>query len=163
LGTYAAGILCKHALRVLNINEVFVLPSQYILNRWTKYAKTGVHCEKKQIDDNETSRAQAARISRKATSIALKCSVSKDLLDDLERAIEKLDQEADNSLSQRPTQPSGVSQSCFEYAGDMLNGKISIRAPEVLTGAKNKRAKSVLEKKKGKKKPTSKKKGTYIS
>jgi hypothetical protein len=33
----------------------------------------------------------------------------------------------------------------------------------VVTGPKNKRAKSVLEKEKGKKKATSKKKGTYIS
>nr|XP_015649995.1 protein FAR1-RELATED SEQUENCE 5-like [Oryza sativa Japonica Group] len=33
------GILCKHALRVFNMNEVFTMPSQYILNRWTKYAK----------------------------------------------------------------------------------------------------------------------------
>ena len=80
-------------LRVLNINEVFILPRQYILHRWKKYAKRGFCYEKKQIDDNETSKAQAARISRKATLIALKCSVSKDLLDDLKRAIDKLDQE----------------------------------------------------------------------
>ena len=30
------GLLCKHALRVFNINGVFDLPSQYILKRWTK-------------------------------------------------------------------------------------------------------------------------------
>jgi hypothetical protein len=41
---------------------------------------------------------QAARISRKATSIALKCSLSKQLLDDLEKAIDKLNLEADNSI-----------------------------------------------------------------
>jgi zinc finger SWIM domain-containing protein 3 len=33
------GILCKHALKVFNINDVFVLRPQYILKRWTKYAK----------------------------------------------------------------------------------------------------------------------------
>jgi hypothetical protein len=65
----------------------------------------------------------------------------KSFLDDLERAIDKLDLEADNSLSQRPTQTCGVSQSCIEYAGHMLKGKISIRAPQVLTGPKNKRSK----------------------
>jgi hypothetical protein len=36
---FIVGILCKHAIRVFNINEVFVLPTQYILRRWTKYAK----------------------------------------------------------------------------------------------------------------------------
>ena len=42
---------------------------------------------------------RAARISRKVASISLKCSLSKDLLDYLEKAINKLDLEADNSLS----------------------------------------------------------------
>jgi hypothetical protein len=41
---------------------------------------------------------QAARISRKMTSIALKCSPSKALLDDLENAIDKLDLDVDNSI-----------------------------------------------------------------
>jgi hypothetical protein len=53
-------------------NEVFILPTQYILNRWTKYAKRDFYFEKKQISDNETLRTHAARISRKATSVALK-------------------------------------------------------------------------------------------
>jgi len=80
-----------------------------------------------QKEDSMKLQEHKLRISRNATSIALKCSFSKDLLDDLERAIDKLGQEADNSLSQRPTQPSGVSHSCIEYAGDMLKGKISTR------------------------------------
>jgi hypothetical protein len=48
---------------------------------------------------NENLNTQAARISRKATSVALKCSVSKEFLDDLEKTIDKLDLEADNSLN----------------------------------------------------------------
>ena len=44
-------------------------------------------------------KTHAARISRKATSLALKCSVSKELLVQLEKAIDNLDLEADNSLS----------------------------------------------------------------
>lgn len=32
------GLLCKHVLRVYNMNGVYNLPSQYILPRWTKYA-----------------------------------------------------------------------------------------------------------------------------
>jgi hypothetical protein len=31
---FIVGILCKHTIRVFNINEVFVLPTQYILHRF---------------------------------------------------------------------------------------------------------------------------------
>ncbi|XVF09094.1 hypothetical protein REPUB_Repub07fG0061500 [Reevesia pubescens] len=35
----SVGILCVHILKVLNAQNVFQLPSQYILKRWTKSAK----------------------------------------------------------------------------------------------------------------------------
>ena len=130
----------------MTINEVFILPTQYILNRWTKYAKRGFYCEKRQINDNETSKAQCARISGKVTSLALKCSVSNDLLDDLEKAIDKLDQEADTTLNQRHAEPCVVSRVSTECETDILKGKVSIRAPEVIKGPKKKRE-DVLEKK----------------
>ncbi|WVZ49619.1 hypothetical protein U9M48_000960 [Paspalum notatum var. saurae] len=144
------GLLCKHALRVFNINEIFILPTQYIKSRWTKYAKRDFSLGNKQISEDETLKTRAARISRKATSVALKCSREKDLLDDLEKAIDKLNLEADDALSQRPIKSGGVSQSSNDLAGDILRGKVSIRVPEVIKGKKNKRT-NVLEKKKGKK------------
>jgi len=49
-----------------------------------------------------------------------------------------------------------VSNNC---GNDKVNGSISFRVPQVVKGAKNKRAKSVVEKKIGKKKKTSQKKG----
>jgi hypothetical protein len=147
--------LCKHALRVFNINEVFILPTQYILNRWTKYAKREFYCEKAQINPNETSKTQVARISRKATSNALKCSVSKEILDDLERSVDKLYLEANNSLSQRATTHCELPQSCNVHDPEIL------RAPQMLKGSKNKRAKSVLEKKQWKKKKIAKNKVSH--
>ncbi|WVZ50704.1 LOW QUALITY PROTEIN: hypothetical protein U9M48_001936 [Paspalum notatum var. saurae] len=81
------GLLCKHAFKVFDRNDVFILPSRYIMNRWTKYAKREFYIEKKR-----------ARLSRRATSLALKCSVSKPLLHDLEKAFDKLELEADDSL-----------------------------------------------------------------
>ncbi|XP_066319597.1 protein FAR1-RELATED SEQUENCE 9-like [Miscanthus floridulus] len=128
------GLLCKHALRVFNINEVFILPPQYITSRWTKYAKNGFYCEKKQINENETLKMQAAHISRKATSVALKRSISKELLDEYEKAIDKLDREADEAISQRSEKVSGVSESANDDIGDVLKGKVSIRVPEVIKG-----------------------------
>jgi hypothetical protein len=91
-------ILCKHAFKVFNIKDVFVLLSHYILNRLTIYAKRGFYIEK-QGTQNEILNTQAAHISQKVTSVPLKCSVSNELLDDLEKIIDKLDLESDNSLT----------------------------------------------------------------
>jgi hypothetical protein len=72
-----------------NTNEVYNLPLQYILPRWTKYAKTGFYIEK-QGTEKEDLKTQAALISRQATSLALKCSPSKQLLDKLQKALHSL-------------------------------------------------------------------------
>jgi hypothetical protein len=68
------------------------------LNRWTKYAKRGFHIDTNR-SENENLKAYAACLSRMAASLALKCSVSKPLLDDLEKSLQKLDLEADDSVS----------------------------------------------------------------
>lgn len=38
----SVGILCAHAVKVLSTRNIFQIPSQYILQRWTKFAKDGV-------------------------------------------------------------------------------------------------------------------------
>ena len=86
----------------------------------------------------ESLQTHAARISQKATSVALKCSLSKELLDDLEKAIDKLDSEADNSLSKMQEQSNEVPLVSTDYASDTLNGTISFRVPQEVKGAKNK-------------------------
>jgi hypothetical protein len=77
----------------------------------------------------------------------------------MKKAIDKLDLEADNSLSKIHTKTYEVSQSSSGYVGDILKGKVSIRVPQVIKGPKNKRSKTVLQKKKGKKGNAAKKKG----
>ncbi|XP_068658788.1 protein FAR1-RELATED SEQUENCE 5-like [Aristolochia californica] len=37
-----SGILCRHVLIVLRVKSIMVIPPQYILERWTRYAKGGV-------------------------------------------------------------------------------------------------------------------------
>jgi hypothetical protein len=83
-----SGILCKHAFEVFNMKDIFVLQSHYILNRWIIYVKRGFYIEK-QGTQNENLNTQVARISQKAMSVTLKCSVSKELFDDLEKTIDK--------------------------------------------------------------------------
>ena len=139
------------------MNDIFILPSQYILNRWTKYAKRGFYTEKKR-KENENLKAHAARLSRMATSLALKCSVSEPLLDDLERALEKLELEANHSLNKmRENEVPLISN---DHIVDTENSTISFRVPHVVKGPKSKRAKNVVEKKTRKKKKSCQEKGT---
>jgi hypothetical protein len=159
LTIYLAGILCKHALKVFYANNVFVLPPQYIMGRWTKYAKRGFYVDK-QESVSESNKTWAARISRMATSIALKCSLSKELLHDLEKGMQKLDLEADASLSKMKEKSDEVPPLSTNCATNSLKGKISFKIPEVVKGAKKKRATNILEKNTGKKKKSAKKKGT---
>lgn len=58
------GILCGHALKVLDANEVKTLPAQYILKRWTKVAKNGVIEDvrgKEVVEDPKLTRTQRYR------------------------------------------------------------------------------------------------------
>ncbi|XP_073015699.1 protein FAR1-RELATED SEQUENCE 5-like [Primulina eburnea] len=51
------GIPCRHMLAFFRINQVFHLPDQYILKRWTKDAKVGVlytMAEQNLVDDPES-------------------------------------------------------------------------------------------------------------
>jgi len=130
------------------------------LNRWTNYAKRGF-CIEKQEYEKESLNTRAARISQKATSLALKCSLSKELLDDLENAIDKLDLEADNSINKMQEKDDEVPLVSADCAtADTFSGKISFRIPRVVKGPKNKRGTISFEKNKGKKKKSGKKKGT---
>jgi hypothetical protein len=102
---------------------------------------------------------QAARISRKATSIALKCSLSKQLLDDLEKAIEKLNLEADNLIIQVQEKAKKVPLVSTDCSADTLTGKITFRVPRMVKGSKTKRSTISLEKRKEKKNKSGKNKG----
>jgi hypothetical protein len=96
-----------------------------------------------------------------ATSLALKCSGSKQLLDDLEKALRKLELEADDSLSKiRENDAHVVSVDPAAIGG--VNSTISFRVPEVVKGAKSKREKNIIEKKR-KKKKSPHEKGTHCS
>jgi hypothetical protein len=142
------------------MKDVFILPSHYILNRWTIYAKQGFYIEK-QGTQQEILSTQAARISRKATSVTLKCSVSKEL-DDLKKAIDKLDLKAGNSLSKVHEKSSEVPLPLTDCAIDVLAGKLSFNVPGVIKGPENKRGTISLKNRKRKKKKSATKKERYI-
>ena len=127
------------------------------MGRWTKYAKRGFYVDK-QESGSESNKTWAARISRMATSIALKCSVSKELLHDLEKSMQNLDLEADAYLNKMKEKSDEVPQ--LSTITDPLKGKISFKTPHVVKTAKQKRLPNVLEKGTGRKRKSAKKKGT---
>jgi hypothetical protein len=62
----------------------------------------------------------------------------KKLLDDLERAIDKFDLEADNSISRVQEKSSGVPLPSIDCATNIFNGKISFKVPRVVKAPRNK-------------------------
>ena len=127
------------------------------MGRWTKYAKRGFYVDK-QESGRESNKTLAARISQLATSIALKCSVSKELLHDLEKRMQNLDLEADAYLNKMKVKSDEVP--LVSTITDPLKGKISFETPHVVKTAKQKRLPNVLEKGTGRKRKSAKKKGT---
>ena len=138
------------------MNGVYTLPSQYILPRWTKYAKTGFYIEKQGTEKGDL-KTQATLISRQATSHALKCSPSKELLDKLQKAIHNLNLEADTYLSEMHEKSKEVPPVPNESVREPIHGVISFKIPQVIKGPKNTRFKNAIEKKAGKKKGAQKK------
>jgi hypothetical protein len=117
---------------------VYNLPSQYILPRWTKYAENGFYVDKQGTETGDL-KTQAALISRQATSLALKCSSSKELLDKLQKAIHNLNLEVDTSLSEMHEKSNEVPPIPNESVQQPLNDVISFRVPEVIKGPRNTR------------------------
>jgi hypothetical protein len=76
----------------------------------------------------------------------------KGTLYNLEKTIDKLNLEADNSLSKVQEKNSGVPLPLTNCATDVIISKISLKVPHVVKGSKNKRGTISLEKNKGKKK-----------
>ncbi|XP_039116295.1 protein FAR1-RELATED SEQUENCE 5-like [Dioscorea cayenensis subsp. rotundata] len=100
------GILCMHILKVLNNNNILTLPSQYILKRWTKYAKNGLvysgHLPGIDSDGHEPLALHYNRICHKAIAVAIKSSASKDALELFENGLDQLMGEVDNLLHNAP-------------------------------------------------------------
>ncbi|KAI3930479.1 hypothetical protein MKW98_022128, partial [Papaver atlanticum] len=69
------GMLCAHSMKILHTHQVYDLPSQYFLSRWTIDAKNGVGSEepKKPIQGNSgSSTLMYSDLARMALSLAMK-------------------------------------------------------------------------------------------
>ncbi|XP_012090300.1 protein FAR1-RELATED SEQUENCE 5 isoform X2 [Jatropha curcas] len=95
------GILCGHALKVLDNRNIKVVPSQYILKRWTKDARTGRVGETKEFIAQENSKLVAAsrykELCHRILAISARAIESEDAfqfasrqLDDVIEGVEKI-------------------------------------------------------------------------
>lgn len=128
------GVLCMHALKVLNNNNILYLPQQYILKRWTKYAKDGiVHSGPSLVADSSAQESLTLRYSRichKAVSVAVKSAPSKDALEILEHGLDRFIAEMENMFhgapwtkqSQNMNVVDDVQQNTLETSGICFDG-----------------------------------------
>ncbi|KAI3871667.1 hypothetical protein MKW92_018636, partial [Papaver armeniacum] len=69
------GMICSHSMKILHTHQVYDLPSQYFLSRWTVDVKNGVGIEepKKPIQGNSGSSTLVySDLARMALSLAMK-------------------------------------------------------------------------------------------
>ena len=104
------------------------MPSQYILNRWTKYAKQDIFNSKPR--DNDSLEFLFAHVSRKMISLALKCKPSKEVLRHLDNNIDKLAYEACELLSKMSLDENKEAECSSEFNEDVDNNtRVSFQAP----------------------------------
>jgi hypothetical protein len=124
--------------------------------------KTRFYIEKQGTEKGDL-KTQATLISQQATSLALKCSPSQELLDKLQKDVHNLNLEADIYLSEMHEKSNEVPVVPIQGVQDALNGVISFKIPQVIKGTKNTCFKTVVEKKSsGKKKKGAHRKGTDL-
>jgi hypothetical protein len=102
-------------------HNIFLIDGQILQKRF--------YNEKKE-SDNDYLKARAARLSRKATSLALRCSLSKPLLDELEKSLDKLELEEDDSLIKIQESEVEIPLVSDDCGTSTENGTISFKVPE---------------------------------
>ncbi|XP_066159771.1 protein FAR1-RELATED SEQUENCE 5-like [Oryza sativa Japonica Group] len=96
------GILCRHALKVLDHNNIKELPSEYILKRWTKYAKIGSSQANRKCANDEDARVVLARrygsLCRSYNNILSKAAENEEAYALLERTSLELMEQVDQIM-----------------------------------------------------------------
>ncbi|XP_028801896.1 protein FAR1-RELATED SEQUENCE 1-like [Neltuma alba] len=97
------GILCCHALRVLNLWNKLVIPPRYILNRWTKNARSGCVLDNNRRIIKEDPKLDVSNrfedLCRIAVEISSKAAESDDAITFLSKKFVDLGMEVDKILS----------------------------------------------------------------
>ncbi|KAJ3669303.1 hypothetical protein LUZ60_011253 [Juncus effusus] len=93
------GILCMHALKVLNNNNILYLPNRYVLKRWTKFAKDERVLERENNNSNDD---LYIRVWRKAVGLAVKSRFCKEALGIVENGFDRFIEQMENFAQNIP-------------------------------------------------------------
>jgi zinc finger SWIM domain-containing protein 3 len=169
------GILCGHGLKVLDLMNIKILPTHYILKRWTREARNGSIQDRqgRNVVENPKLKAQLRykHLSHKFHSLARKVANSEECCLMLENAIDFVGPQIEDKLN-------ATTNASDKPCNDQENTDPNVQLPnELLSAAKLKKkevqSKNLRRKKtwldkllKGKRKPTkvttSKNKGAKV-
>ncbi|KAM6550982.1 hypothetical protein CsatB_000790 [Cannabis sativa] len=141
-----AGILCSHILKVFSFHNVVKIPSQYILKRWTKYAKMGVTSstpEIRQGDDPKVSLALRYQdLSRSYNHIVTRASTTEKTYKLARDVFKRLSEDVDACLKEETVQSKEENHTANE-----INATIKgIKSNNKRVRGSSSRPKSALEK-----------------
>jgi hypothetical protein len=151
------GVLCRHALKVLDHNNIKELAPEYILKRWTRHAKTGPSdAIQKCVNDEETRVVLARRygsLCRSYNNILSKAAGNEEAYALLQIASIDLMEKVDQIM--HVNQSKDMSPNCEQAEKQPVesNKKNEVQVQGVKrkeAGSSNKRNKSGLEEKKNK-------------
>ncbi|KAJ3703813.1 hypothetical protein LUZ61_007518 [Rhynchospora tenuis] len=113
------GILCMHALKVLNNNNILYLPGQYILKRWSKYAKD--ERENDALAVRDSSSLQNGRVWRKLVGLMVKSSFCKEVLGIVENGLDKFIGQMESLAQGLNTDEANVGENLHSNPSDSNN------------------------------------------
>ncbi|KAK0581620.1 hypothetical protein LWI29_015982 [Acer saccharum] len=125
------GFLCSHALKVLDHRNIKVVPSRYILKRWTKNARIGSVREISEFIQHEDSKLVAARrykdLCRSILNISARATDSEEAFQFASRQLEEVFARVERILTFNTYEAQGITSSSIgANASDGENADIRL-------------------------------------
>ncbi|XP_010257333.1 PREDICTED: protein FAR1-RELATED SEQUENCE 5-like isoform X2 [Nelumbo nucifera] len=109
------GVLCCHAIKVLNHRNLKVVPQRYILKRWTKFAKVGivenVHGSAYDVDPNLELLGRYQDVYHRFVKVAERAAESKEAYKYVAMKSQEIMKEVENIISKENSRNSNVNTS----------------------------------------------------
>ncbi|KAH7577950.1 hypothetical protein JRO89_XS01G0319800 [Xanthoceras sorbifolium] len=144
------GFLCSHALKVLDHRNIKVVPSRYILKRWTKVARIGSVRESSDFIQHENSKLVAARrykdLCRSILNISARAADSEEAFQFASRQLEEVIERVERILTLKTEEAQGItSSSTGANASDSENGEILLHGNAIEDQDEESRAQGTRE------------------
>ncbi|KAM6547826.1 hypothetical protein CsatB_019502 [Cannabis sativa] len=146
------GILCSHSIKVLNAKNIFQIPSQYVMKRWTKSAKEGDNQALQVVDyEDHTSSNNQGKLSilsrnlvHKALNVISKSLGSEKSRKVVESHLDLASREVDNILKEKgsiiehsniiPNLDDVNYEDCYRIRNDSL-GSVYVKSQKIASNS----------------------------